>query len=115
MHDDCREEAEIQVDKGEFEKLEKLFLGLGYQVEIKWLRDRKQFKWEDIIVCLDHTKGYGHIIELEKICDENDNKENVSTLLKQKLESLGVKITLKEEFDKQYQHYKENWEELLKM
>ena len=85
---------------------------MGYNIEIKWFRKRFEFKWGDITVCLDFTKGYGYIIELEKICS-GKTKEKESEILKQKLRSLGVEITSKEEFDKKFQYYKENWKSLV--
>ena len=112
IHDDSREEIEIKFDKNEFKKLEKLFLSLGYNIEIKWFRKRFEFKWDYITVCLDFTKGYGYIIELEKMCSE-DTKEQEFEKLKQKLKSLDVEITPKEEFNKKFIYYKENWKSLV--
>ena len=74
----------------EFEELEKLFLALNYQVDIKWFRTRFQFEWEDVTVCLDYTKGYGYIIELEKLCDD-DQKLNMLELLKIKFSNCSPK------------------------
>lgn len=113
IHDDHREEIEIKFDKDEFEKLEKLFLSLGFNVQIKWFRKRFEFQWEDISVCLDFTKGYGYIIELEKMAAD-ENKEREYEKLKQKLLSLNIKITPKDEFDKKFIDYKENWKSLIK-
>jgi predicted adenylyl cyclase CyaB len=112
IHDDCREEIEIKFAKDEFEKLEKLFVTLGYNVEIKWFRKRFEFKWDDVTVCLDDTKGYGYIIELEKMCCK-DTKDREFEKLKQKLESLDVEITPKQEFDAKFAYYKENWKSLI--
>ncbi|MBD3282284.1 MAG: CYTH domain-containing protein [Candidatus Portnoybacteria bacterium] len=112
IHDDHREEIEIKFDKDEFEKLEKLFLSLGYNIEIKWFRKRFEFKWDDITVCLDFTRGYGYIIELEKMCSE-DTKEPEFENLKKKLKSLNIEITPKEEFNKKFLYYKENWKSLV--
>lgn len=112
IHDDHREEIEIKFDKDEFENLEKLFLSLGYNIEIKWFRKRFEFKWNDITVCLDFTRGYGYIIELEKMCTE-DTKIQEFENLKQKLKSLNVEITPKEEFNKKFLYYKENWKSLV--
>lgn len=112
IHDDAREEIEIKTNKKDFKNLENLFKNLGHNIEIKWLRDRKQFNWQGIKVCLDYTKGYGHIIELEKIGNES-NKEEILQELKQKINELGVEITPKEEFEKQYNYYKQNWRELI--
>lgn len=112
IHDDHREEIEIKFDKNEFDKLETLFIALGYNIEIKWFRKRFEFNWEDITVCLDFTKGYGYIIELEKMCSE-ETKEKEFELLKQKLKSLNVNITPKEEFNKKFEYYKNNWRSLV--
>jgi predicted adenylyl cyclase CyaB len=112
IHDDSREEIEIKFDKDEFENLEKLFISLGYNIEIKWFRKRFEFKRDNITVCLDFTKGYGYIIELEKMCTE-DAKIQEFENLKQKLKSLNVEITPKEEFNKKFLYYKENWKSLV--
>ena len=41
-------------------------------------------------------------------------KEKDFETLKQKLLSLGINLSSKEEFDKKYQDYKTNWKELTK-
>jgi len=38
IHDDHREEIEIKFDREQFKDLERLFLSLGFGVEIKWFR-----------------------------------------------------------------------------
>jgi predicted adenylyl cyclase CyaB len=111
IHDDWREEIEIKIPRDDFEKMKSIFNGLGMETEIKWLRDRKQFDWNGIKVCLDFTQGYGHIIELEKITSPEE-KERVLTELQEKLQELDIKLSPKEEFDKKFSHYKENWREL---
>ena len=113
LHDEHREEIEIKFDKKDFKELEKLFLSLGFNVEIKWFRKRFEFEWEDVVVCLDFTKGYGYIIELEKM-SSIENQEEEFKNLKQKLESLNIKITPKEEFQEKFEDYKKNWKTLTK-
>ena len=113
LHDDSREEIEVKADKDAFGELEKLFLSLGHGVEIKWFRKRFQFDWGGINVSLDHTRGYGYILELEKMCSEEDKDRTVAEL-KDRLASLNVELTPKEVFDERYKEYKENWRELTK-
>lgn len=112
IHDNHREEIEVKFDRKEFENIKKMFLALGYNIEVKWLRKRFRFKWGNITVCLDFTKEYGYIIELEKICSEETKQQELESL-RQKLKSLDVKITPKEEFNKKFQYYKENWKFLI--
>ena len=120
IHDDHREEIEIKFDKSQFEMLERLFLALGFEVEIKWFRKRLEFQWEEITVCLDFTKGYGYIIELEKMSSEESKEKEFGPTgvssgenLKNKLKSLNIAITAKEEFDKKFTYYKDNWKSLV--
>jgi len=113
IHDDSREEIEIKFAKEDFEKLEKLFLELGYEVKIKWFRNRHSFKWNGVDVMIDYTKGYGHIIEMEIMSNE-DNEDLSLKILHEKFKELGIEITSREEFDKKFNHYKENWRELVK-
>lgn len=112
MHDDAREEIEVQVPKDDFDKLERLFDAMGYAVKIKWFRSRRVFEWDGVRVCLDHTLGYGHIIELETMTDEAGREEAVRSL-RVKMEQLGVRPTPKPVFNERFDYYREHWQELL--
>jgi len=98
--------------KEEFPKLEEIFRSLGHGVEIKWFRKRNTFLWEGISVMLDYTKGYGYIIELEKMSDL-DNKEQTLVMLRDKLKKLDIEETPKHIFKDKYEHYKNNWKSLI--
>lgn len=113
IHDDSREEIEVRFSGDDFDKLEKLIKSLGHGVEVKWFRERNQFDWGGIKVCLDYTKGYGYIIELGKLVSE-DQKEKTVKLLREKLKELNIEETSKEEFEKKFKHYLENWKDLTK-
>jgi len=113
IHDNCREEKEIFFSRDEFDKINNLLVELGYKNEIRWYRSRKEFDWEGVRVCLDYTKGYGYIIELEEMSDEI-NKDGVLEKLRLKLKELRIEETSKEEFNKKYEYYKENWRELVR-
>lgn len=111
MHDAWREETEVRFQSDDFEKLQEVFAALGIGVKVRWFRHRKQFEWQGITVCLDHTRGYGHIIELEKMTS-HDGKDAALVLLRQKLVELGVALTPKEEFDARFKQYLLHWREL---
>ncbi len=113
IHDGCREEIEVICDRKDFEKLEEFFLCLGFNIKVKWFRRRYEFNWKGTKVCLDYTKGYGYIIELEKMCFGRDKKK-VLEQLKQKMQDLNIELTPRKEFEKRFKHYQENWEQLIK-
>jgi len=112
IHDEHREEIEVKFKTEEFDKMLKIFTSLGYETDIKWIRKRNSFKWEDIDVMIDHTQSYGYIIELEKMANEED-KEKVYNLLKSKLKSLDIKVTSRDEFENRFKEYKEKWKEII--
>ena len=111
MHDEHREEIEIKFPKEDFDKLQEMFLTLGYNIKIKWFRRRNVFSWQGVDVMVDYTKGYGYILELEKMADET-SKEETLKLLKEKFALLGIPLTPKEEFGEQFKFYQGNWRSL---
>ncbi len=112
IHDEAREELEIKVDRDQFESLEKLFIGLGYPIKIKWFRTRHTFDWQGIKVMLDYTKGYGYIIELEKMTSEAE-KDLALLHLKQKMADLSIALTPRAVFDEKFKNYEQNWQQLV--
>lgn len=113
IHDDQREEIEIKCHKDDFKTLGKLFSELGHQTEIEWYRKRLTFELNGIKAMLDHTKGYGYILELEQMSTEQQ-KDQTLQILQNKMQELNIPLTPKEEFKQKYQDYKENWKELIK-
>ena len=113
MHDDSREEIEVRLEKKEFENAEKIFEALGYEIKIKWFRKRNTFVWKGMRVMLDDTLGYAKIIELEKMCKKQDKEKTIANL-RAKLAQLGIAETAKEEFEKKFEYYKNNWKKLVK-
>ncbi len=113
VHDEAREEIEVKFDKHDFDVLKKLFEDLNYNTEIIWLRKRLQFLWDGVNVCLDNTKGYGYIIELDKMSGKR-NKEKTLRELKQRLRRLNIALTPREKFEEKFEYYKKNWRKLIK-
>jgi predicted adenylyl cyclase CyaB len=113
IHDDCREEMEIKFDRGYFEECKKIFSALGYTTEIKWIRIRNRFLWKGTKVSVDSTKGYGYILELERMSDKKNKDKSYQKLISQ-LEQLKVDLTPKREFEKKFKYYKKNWPRLIK-
>jgi predicted adenylyl cyclase CyaB len=112
IHDDHREEIEINFGREDFGRLEQLLLVLSFKVEIRWQRRRRIYRWRSVKVFLDDTRGYGQIIELEEMASQK-NKVKIHKQLVGMLESLGIKITPKEEFNQKFEFYKRNWRNLL--
>jgi len=112
IHDDFRNEIKIQFKRTDFEKMKELFEKLGFKTNVRWFRKRKVYDWKGTKVFLDDTRGYGKIIELEKIGKVGEERK-IHKNLEGKLKLLGVKITPKEVFEKKFKYYKNNWRKIL--
>ncbi len=113
IHDDYRKEFEIKFDVSGFDDMNNLLKSLGHKIEIKWFRKRLEFKQDHIKILLDKTKGYGNIIELEKMVQSGE-EENTHEKLEKRLRKLGIKMSTKKEFDYAFEYYKKNWKDLIK-
>jgi predicted adenylyl cyclase CyaB len=112
LHEGIREEIEVKFSKEDFEKILEIFLCLGFKVKIIWLRRRLKFELDDMKVCLDDTKGYGKIIELEVLSEKFDEK--LQNELERKLEDLlGRKPTPKSVFEQKFKEYSEKWRDII--
>ena len=114
IHDDVREEIEVEFKREEFGKLLEILNELGFKVKIVWLRKRKEFQWDGIKVYLDDTEGYGKIIEIETYVEKENETEKKRDELISKLQSLGIRISERNEFEEKFEWYKRNWKRLLR-
>lgn len=113
IHDEFREEIEIKADKKDFEKLEKLFCQINHPVSVYWDRNRRVYLWSGFKTFLDKSKGYGCMIELEKICNSKTQNNAYNKMLKL-LDLIDLKPTNKLELNKKFNFYLKNWKKLLK-
>lgn len=111
LHDISRKEIEVRCRRDDFANLQDAMATLGYAVKIKWFRTRYAFEWDGITATLDNTTGHGHILELEKLTEE-DGREEALVLLRQKLAELGIEETSPEEMKRRFSHYAQHWREL---
>lgn len=112
LHDEAREEIELECRREDFGTLQRLLEALGYAVSIKWFRTRRLFKLDGVSVMLDDTKGYGRVLELEKVCLP-DQRDATLKALKAAMKELGFEPSPREEFERRYAYYKEHWRELV--
>lgn len=112
MHEGSRKELELQFAKQDIAVAKELFTALGFPVNIIWDRKRRTYRSDDITICLDDTKGYGYIIEVELMSNEGEegaSRERLLALFKK----YAVDETPKAEFDAKFADYKVHWKRYL--
>jgi predicted adenylyl cyclase CyaB len=108
MHDESREELEIWCQMQDYSTLLTLFEWLGFRRVVGWWRKRKSFQWQGVLVALDYTKKYGHILELEKSVTRH--QDLALAKIQSLFNDLKISPTPKKEFEKRYKDYIREWQ-----
>jgi adenylate cyclase class IV len=90
-------------------ELDELVLSSGYVYEAKWSRDRDEYQYKDIAVCIDHNAGYGYLAEFETVTDDESGLEGIRANLETLMKELEVAELSQERLARMFAHYNENW------
>lgn len=99
-------EEAVSVTLAELDKFVELS---GYSYEAKWSRERVEYSYRDIVVCLDKNAGYGYLAEFEVVTDDEASlpavKEKLITLMKE----LNVEELSQDRLARMFAYYNEHW------
>lgn len=91
------------------EELDELVQAAGYQYQAKWSREREEFVYKGINVCLDKNAGYGYLAEFEKIVPDESLADQVRAELDELMAELEVAELEQERLARMFDHYNQNW------
>jgi predicted adenylyl cyclase CyaB len=107
----ARIEFEAELSTLSLDALDKLLLDAGCSYQAKWSRDRKEYQFKDIVVCIDRNAGYGYLAELEKIVHTDEEAEQVKSDLREMMEELGIEELPQDRLERMFAYYNEHWPE----
>lgn len=97
------------------DKLDNLLNRYGIKIDSKWSRERTEYIYEDFNLCLDLNSGFGAILEVEKVIEDNlekgDNSKKIQAKIacRNMLEELELEELDKRLLKKMYNYYLQNW------
>lgn len=93
------------------QELDDLVLSAGFTYQAKWSRDRVEYNYKDITVCVDRNAGYGYLAEFEGVTHD----ESETATLRDKLEALMAELEVSElsqdRLARMFDFYNQNWAE----
>lgn len=107
----ARIEFEEDLSPLSLQALDDLLLEAGATYQAKWSRDRKEYAFKDIVVCIDRNAGYGYLAEFEKIVHDDAEAEQVKKDLRDLMETLGATELAQDRLERMFAHYNEHWPE----
>jgi predicted adenylyl cyclase CyaB len=107
-----RLEFEEEVDIS-LEELDNLLLEAGFKYQAKWSREREEYNYKGVNVCLDKNAGYGYLAEFEKVLEGEDDSAIASA--RADIEALMAELEVSElpqdRLERMFAHYNQNWPE----
>ncbi len=109
--------SENTVSRLEFEEpveitlteLDELLLKAGYEYQAKWSREREEYQYKGVNVCLDKNAGYGYLAEFETVTDDEETAQQARVNLKALMDELGVEELDQDRLARMFAFYNENW------
>lgn len=107
----ARLEYEVTFPNLSLEELDKLLLDCGFPYQAKWSREREEYNYKDMTVCIDKNAGYGYLVEFEKVVTEPSLFEDVKKELREEMALLEVEELAQDRLERMFEHYNNNWQE----
>jgi len=89
--------------------LDDRLLKAGYHYQAKWSREREEYTYKGVTVCLDKNAGYGYLAEFEKVVPDEAMLPSVRAELGALMSELGVKELAQDRLARMFAHYNANW------
>lgn len=92
-------------------ELDALVLSAGFEYEAKWSREREEYAYKGITVCLDKNAGYGYLAEFEKVLSDTALVESARAELDERMAELEVSELPQDRLERMFAHYNAHWPE----
>lgn len=92
-------------------ELDQLLLEAGYEYQAKWSREREEYDFGDVRVCIDKNAGYGYLAEFEKVVPDASQAESVMRDLRSLMAEVGAEELPQDRLERMFAYYNKNWED----
>jgi predicted adenylyl cyclase CyaB len=93
------------------EQLDRLLLKAGFRYQAKWSREREEYEYKGITVCLDKNAGYGWLAEFEKVVPSDDLLAAARVEIVELMRDCGVEELPQDRLERMFTHYNAHWPE----
>ncbi len=91
--------------------LDRLVEGAGYRYQAKWSREREEYAYKGLTVCIDKNAGYGYLAEFEKVTDAEHTLADVRAEIETVMAELGVAELPQDRLARMFDFYNNHWAE----
>ena len=91
--------------------LDALLLGSGFSYQAKWSREREEYLYRGITVCLDKNAGYGWLAEFEKMVTRAEDAPAAREELRAVMKELNAAELPQDRLERMFAFYNAHWQE----
>lgn len=91
------------------EELDQILIDSGYNYQAKWSREREEYSYKGMNVCLDKNAGYGYLAEFEKMLEDESALASARAEIESIMSELGVAELPQDRLERMFAHYNKNW------
>jgi adenylate cyclase class IV len=92
-------------------ELDERVLQSGFTYQAKWSRDREEYNYKGINVCIDRNAGYGYLAEFEKVVQGEHDLDAIRNDIDHIMAELEVVELPQDRLERMFAHYNKNWPE----
>ncbi len=107
----ARIEFEEEVKVHTLHELDNLLLEAGLNYEAKWSREREEYQYKDMHVCIDKNAGYGFLAEFEKMAETPEQALETKEYIRKELHELGVEELPQDRLARMFDFYNTHWQD----
>lgn len=90
-------------------ELDQKVLDAGFNYQAKWSREREEYAYKGLMVCMDRNAGYGYLAEFERIVDDEDSARMAREEIEQVMAELGVAELPQDRLERMFAYYNAHW------
>lgn len=107
----ARLEFEEAIPDMDIHALDQILLDHGFSYQSKWSRQRQEYQYKDMHVCIDKNAGYGYVAEFEKVITNPEEVDQAKASIREEMAALGVEELDQGRLERMFAHYNQHWPE----
>lgn len=111
MHGTMRYEWEAVIQEMTIDQLDELIRSCGFEFLSKWSRERQEYRYKEMNVCIDKNAGYGYLAEFEKVVQGEEHTDAAKAVITEELVDLGLAEVSPQRLGRMFAYYNAHWPE----
>lgn len=91
--------------------LDAILLQSGFEYQAKWSRERVEYSFDNITVCIDKNAGYGYLAEFEMVIANPQETQMAEENIRGIMARVGVEELDQARLARMFDYYNQNWRE----